>query len=362
MARLADLVWRPVAILLASRLTAWVVLYLAQPLTHTPSPFTYHIRRWWDTGWYIRAAEYGWPHYLPKGPSTLAFLPALPVLIRIVHGVTPLGWSWSALVVAFITQIAMAIAVWHLTSDIWGTRVANRATILLCFAPGAVVFSLVYSDPLLIAAAATCMLCLRKHLWVLAGLAAAVGTATSPNAFPIIACCAWEAFFAIRRRRDWWSLSAVILAASGVGSWFSYLWATTGSALAWSTNARTGWRDRADLLAFLRLVQKVERSGSHDPGAVIAIGGATVALILLVLLICSKPPAMLLVFASLVVAISFFTDPTGLLPRFVMDAFPLSMGLAYMSKGESFGVVVGVSAMLMSVLLVVEASTLALLP
>jgi hypothetical protein len=355
----ADPVWRPVAILLTSRVAAWLALYLAYPLTQARSPF--HIRGW-DSGWYVHAAEYGWPQFVPRGGSTLAFLPAFPLLIRFVHGVTPLGWTWSALATAFVAQIAMVIAVWHLTRDIWGTRVANRATILLCFAPGAVVFSLVYSEPLLIAAAATCMLCLRKRLWVLAGLAGAVGTATSPNAFPLIAVCAWEAFFAIRRRRDWWSVSAVILAAAGVGSWFAYLWATTGSALAWSTAARRGWGDKLDLLAFFRLVQRVERSGSHDLNAVVGVGGAALAVILLVVLIWSRPPAMLLVFSTLVVGISFFSGPAGLLPRFVMDAFPLTMGLGYTVKGESFGAVVGVSAMLMSALLLIVASSIALLP
>jgi hypothetical protein len=364
-AHLFDLVWRPVAILLATRLTAWVVVYLAHPLAPADpmigarSPL---LTRSWDGRWYMMAAQHGWPHYVPNGPSTLPFLPALPELIRIVHGLTPLGWTWSAFAAAFITQIAMVIAVWHLTRDIWGIHTANRATILLCFFPGALVLSLVYSEPLLIASAAACMLCLRKRRWVLAGLFAAVGTATGPNDFPLIVCCAWEAFFAIRQRRDWSSLTAVVLSASGVGAWFAYLWASTGVATAWSTANRRGWNERPDLLAFLRIVHRVELQGSHDLRGIVVIASTVVALTLLVVLISSKPPAMLVVFSSIVLALSIFSGPYGLGPRFVMAAFPLLMGLGYRLKGEIFGLTVGVSAMLMSALLVVTLSTIGLVP
>jgi hypothetical protein len=356
--------------LLATRITASVVLYLARPLAPATTATNYiigarsplHVRSW-DGRWYLQAAQHGWPHLVPsRGPSTLPFLPALPELIRIVHGLTPLGWTWSAYAAAFLTQVAMVIAVWHLTRDIWGTHAANRATILLCFFPGALVLSLVYSEPLLIASAAACMLCLRKRRWVLAGLAAAVGTATGPNDFPLIVCCAWEAFFAIRQRRDWSSLSAVVLAASGVVAWFSYLWASTGVATAWSTANWRGWHERPDLLAFYRIVQKVELDGSKDLRDIVVIATTVVAVALLVVLIWSKPPAVLVVFTSIVLALSIFSGPFGLSPRFMLAAFPLAMGLGYRLRGEIFGVTAGVSAMLMSALLVITVSSLVLVP
>jgi hypothetical protein len=357
---LTRVAWRPVAILLVSRVTALIVLELAHPLTHSSSPF--HVRGW-DSAWFIAAAQHGWPHVVAAHtPTTLAFLPALPTLIRVVHAVLPLTWNGAAYVADFITQIAMVIGFWLLTSDLWGKKTANKATLLLCFFPGAYVFSLIYAEPLIIASASVCFLALRRRHWALAGLAATLGTLTSPNGFALIACCAWEAFFAIHERRDWRSLSAAVLAPAGIVAWFAYLWVTTGSALAWSTTIRKGWDQSPSLLSFPHLVERAAQYGLKDINSVVAVAGTLVAGVLLVVLLRSGAPSVLIVFTVIVLGISFFSRPIGLHPRFVMVAFPLIMALAYCLKGELYSATLAVSAMLMAVLLVITVSTIALTP
>ena len=155
---------------------------VARPLTHANSPLRI---RGWDTGWYVGAAEHGWAH----GGNVVAFFPALPELIRIVHGTGVWDWSDSANAAALLTQVAMAVAVWLLTKDLWGVGTADRATVLLCVFPGAYVFSLIYTEPLFIAAGAACLLALRRRQWVLAGLFASLAGATRIDGLAFAVCC-----------------------------------------------------------------------------------------------------------------------------------------------------------------------------
>jgi hypothetical protein len=357
--RAGELAWRPIAILVLSRAVAWMALSLARPLTHARSPL--HIRGW-DSGWYIRAAEHGWPHAVGRGQSTLAFLPALPTLIRVTHFVLPVTWTDAGYAADFICQIAMVLAVWLLARDVWGQRAADRGTLLLCFAPGAFVFSFIYTEPLLIASAAVSFLAMRKRHWELAGIAACIGTLSGPNDFPLVACCIWAAFLAIRRDREWRSLSAVVLSGAGIAAWFIYLWVTTGSLLAWLTTNRRGWHERLGIASFPRLAERAARQGTHDLNALVGVFSTVVALTLLVLLLTSTAPSVMKVYAALIVAILFFSEPIGMTPRFAMVAFPLLLAVAARLKGEMFSGVLAFSAMSMGALLLVSASTIALTP
>ena len=351
--------WKPLTILVVSRLASWVVLYVSEPISHAPSPFRV---RGWDSGWYVRAAQHGWPHVVPKGQSTLAFFPSLPLLIRLTHAVLGFNWNTSGNLAMFATEIPMAVCVWLLARQLWDEPTADRATILLCFAPGAYVFSLIYTEPLFIAAAALCLYGLRRRQWLLAGAAASVAGATRVDGAVLILCCAWEAGWAIWQRRDWWSLSSVLLAPTGIAAWFSYVWATTGSATAWLSVERKGWGIRTSISAFGQIVHRVDLHGRSDLNGIVTIASTAVALGLLLLLAQSRAPAILLIFSVVVVGLPFFSTPEGIHPRYVMNAFPLLLVVAYRVKGELFGLVVGLSAMIMAALLVVTVSSLALVP
>ena len=62
--------------------------------------------------------------------------------------------------------------------------------------------------PALIVCAAACLLFLQREQWVLAGVAAAIGTATRPNGIAIVAACVVAAAIAIYTQRQWRSLVA----------------------------------------------------------------------------------------------------------------------------------------------------------
>jgi hypothetical protein len=255
----------------------------------------------------------------------------------------------------------MVIAVWLLTRDLWGQRAATRATLLLCFFPGAYVFSLIYSEPLFIAACAACLLALRHQRWWLAGAIGAVGTITRVDGVALVACCAWEAAVAIRTRRDWGSLVAVLMAPAGVVAWFAYLWAWTGSAFAWF-DAEKGWHNHTSALALVDILDRTVRRGWGDLNGVVTLVTVAVAVVLLLVLVRARPPASLIIFSAIVIGLPVLSQPQGLHPRYLMAAFPLVMAAGYRLKDEAFGLVLGASAMVMSGLLVLTVSSRVLTP
>src|SRR5205814_4008461 len=123
---------------------------------------------------------------------------------------------------------------------------ADRAALLFTFLPGAFIFSYAYAEGLMLCLALVCLAALDRGRWVRAGIAGALATATRPNAVVLVACAAWAAGMAIRTRRDWRSLIAVVLTPVGILSFVAYLSAHTGDANAWWRVQHEGWGQRFD--------------------------------------------------------------------------------------------------------------------
>jgi hypothetical protein len=354
--------WKPVAVLVLARLFMGGAMYVYQ---HVTGQFVINN---WDGGWYVYAAEHGWPHRVltglgDAGQDTLAFFPGLPAIIRIVHFVLPLNWIRAGEVAAFLTQVAMVIGLWLLTRDVWGHEVADRAVILLCFFPAAFIFAMMYSEPLLIAAACFCILALRRRWWIVAGLAAAIGGLTRVVGLALVACCIWEAYWAIRTRREWRSLSSVVLAPLGVVGWFAYLWASTGDRNAWLDTERNGWAQHSTFLAIPRLIKAVLHDHPAHPNDFLPLISTILAVVLLIVLIHSRAPGVLIVYAVAVLLISATSvNPSGIRFRFVMTAFPLIMVMGYRLRGDAYALVVAASSILMTSMMVVTLTGATLIP
>ncbi len=345
--------WKPLAMLAASRLVLlavlWASKYVSGPAIGGISG-GHHFDRLaaWDGGWYVRAAQQGWPHAVPTSHgvpvfSTLAFFPAFPLAIRAVAslGVT---WLFSGVLVALFFQIVMVILIWQLVKEIWSEAVADRGLLLFLFGPGAVAFGLIYSESMLFAAAAACLLALRRRWWVVAGLSAAVGTAVRPVGIALVACCAWEAISVVRSERQWRPLLAPLLAPLGVLSWTAYLWAYTGNPFIWS-KAEKAWNDSFDPFNLIKRLffHELPQQGLLL-GRVLPLAGALFALLAIVLLVRARAPAALVVYSVVVVAIAVSSRIVGLRPRLIETAFPLVLILGYWLKDNVYSVVLAFAA------------------
>ncbi|HVW32620.1 MAG TPA: glycosyltransferase family 39 protein, partial [Acidimicrobiia bacterium] len=206
--------------------------------------------RLWDGLWYLRLAHDGYPHGLPevagRAQGTLAFFPLFPLLIRVVSALPGVSDGVAGLAVSLASGAAAAWFVSRLAERLAGERAARRATVLFCFFPGSIVFSMVYSEGLMIALAAATLLALVDRRWILAGALGGLATACRPNAAVLVVAAGWAAIEAVRRGGDRRALVAPALMSAGIGGFMSFLWLRTGVPDAWIRVEHDVWNQQAD--------------------------------------------------------------------------------------------------------------------
>ena len=226
----------------------------------------------WDGLWYREVANHGYLHHPSDGQTTLGFFPLYPLAIwalsQVVILLTVHDAVWSATVAGvLISTTGGAIAtclVYRLAADWWDRKVAFRAGVLFVLFPGSVVFSMVYSEGLLLPLAAGCLFALGRKRWLLAGVLAAFGTAVQPVGIVLVFVCAAAAL--IELRRTGWArrvLKKVIVAPAlsllGISAFAVFLWFWTGTPLANYRAQHHGWGEKTDPFALVHLTSKMVR-------------------------------------------------------------------------------------------------------
>jgi hypothetical protein len=272
----------PLAIYAASRL-----LYLALALVESAvaDKNLGRIFRNWDGKWYVLTAEHWYTQNLhgttlPMHYTTLGFLPLFPMLEWLVWHTLQLPVIYAGLTLSLIFGASATVLVTQLAEQWWGAQAARRALVFWCFFPGTVVFSMVYTEGLLITLVAGCLLLLARKRWAWAGLLAGLATAVGPVGLAAIPACAAAAWLEIRERG--WSdrearrsLLAPILSPLGIAGFAIFLWFWTGTPLA-SFNAQHGaWQESTTPLAVPRLfgslIHQIFIGGvgdRHGPGGI----------------------------------------------------------------------------------------------
>ena len=324
----------------------------------------------WDGAWYLWVADRGYPtaaeyrHHL----SDVAFFPGFPALIRGVSSVTGLSTLHAAIAVSFVLGAAATVLVWQLAARLVGRDKANRAAALFVFFPGAFVLSMAYAETLMIVAAAACLFFLLDRRWTLAGLAGAVATATRPNGIAVLIACAVVAFVAVLRRREWAAVHAPLLAACGVGSFFTYLWIRTGHLNAWFESERVMWHDHFS--AGTGILRRLEGVITTPPTSlasgrlndVIADVGIVLVVLALVWLARTPMPLAVKAYTAAALVIPALSYAVGPRPRMLLAAFPLAAFGAARLSNRAYYAVLGTSVILLVALTYVTTTSLAAVP
>lgn len=312
----------------------------------------------WDGFWYLSIAWHGYPHQVLLHQSTLGFFPLYPMVMWLVAHVLGLRYEPAGLVVSGIGGLVATILVQRLAAGWWGDAAGRRAAVIFSLFPGSVVFSMVYSEGLLLPLVAGCLLALQKRRFVLAGALAGLSTAIGPDALVVIPVCLVAAFLERRRRgsgdRRWRrSLAAPALSLTGVGGFAVFLWAWTGSPFATLTAQRSGWGERTSAFALVRTARQLaaEISFSHfdyhqvNLNFVVALLGA-VFLVLTGWMLAKErrlvsPEALTWTLGVSFLALTSQNTPPN--PRLLITAFPLVVVLARRMEGAAFNAVVAAS-------------------
>jgi hypothetical protein len=359
------LVARPAAVYLASRVVVFTAFWTASRLAPTIGLSTMVAS--WDGGWYLKAAEHGYPATLvhgggPASQSTIAFYPLYPLCVRAVHSLLGVSYLAAALLVSGLAGLAAVVLLRLLLERLWGPEVADRGVALFCFFPGAVVLSLVYSEPLMLALGIGCLLALSSRRWVTAGVLAALATATRPNAVALVAACAWASYAAVRSQRDWRSLAAPLLAPMGFVAFQLFLWRHTGEADAWFRTQGDGWGERLTIGATWDKISEFLRHPVVDVNIVVAVAGTLFVAGTLVVLVRVRPPEPILVYTAGIIVLALLSQTLGARPRFILTAFPLVAVLGRSLRGNAFTIAVACSATLLGAFAIVSVATLLATP
>jgi hypothetical protein len=351
--------FRPVVVYLVCRAVTLAALAIADLFTHHGLGGDLYI---WDAHWFIRAAVHGWPSHLPVAHghvagSTLAFFPLFPLVIRWSSTFTGLSPLAVGVVVSGAAGLTAVIAVGMLVRQFAGSERATRATLLFVVFPGTFVFSLVYSEGIVITSIAFGLLALLRRRWWLAGTLGLVATATSPIALAFVVSCAWCAGMEVWRHRNWRSLLAPVLAPLGFVGYMAWLWVHTGSPSAWRVAERVGWKSYPSLHYPLHILTTFV----SDPVAPTRTGqlllvGTVVAVIGAVFAIREHQPAPVLLYGLAAAGMAAISAPVGLRPRFLLLAFPLIVAIGTRLRGRAYAGAVAVS---IGFLVVMSLSTLA---
>jgi hypothetical protein len=284
----------------------------------------------WDGRWYLEIVRGGYPDSIPDNityeqlEARAAFFPVYPWLVRFVDFVLPGGDTLAALLTNFLLGALSVVLVGVLARRLFSVAVAARSMTLYAVFPGSFVLSFAYAEATFMVIAALCLLFLVEERWLLAGLAAAVGTGTRPNGVALIAACAVAAILAIRRRRDWAALVSVALAPLGFIGFQLYVDAQTGERGAWFRVQREAWSEGTSFgaTAVVNTFGFLTSPLSSPADALTALS----LLAMFAMLWClwkRHLPLPLVAFVAVVIALMLIPETVTARPRFLFTAFPL---------------------------------------
>lgn len=349
---------------LASRFTVLVAMWLADAVA--PGTF-FDLTKAWDGSFYFDTAVAGYPRELPvvageATRSTLAFFPLFPMAARVLGSIPGAGSLAAAVAINLLGGLVATVLVWRLGLAIWDRSTANGAAVLFAFFPGSFVFSIAYSEGLMLALSAACLLLLHRERWLLAGVCAALATATRPNALALVPAAAVAALLAIRSQRRWSALVAPALAPLGFVAFQVFLRLHTGRWDAWSRTQSEGWGQDVSLLATPNMVGDFLDRGLADVNITLFMAGALLGLAGFALLVRARAPLPVLAYTATILVLSLTSEALGVKPRFLLTAFPLVYGLARVLRRDGVSVAVGVEATVLGALTFVSLTTILATP
>jgi hypothetical protein len=296
----------------------------------------------WDDKWFVKAATRGYPSQLPMhyghvASNTIAFFPVFPLAIRVLADITSISPVPVAIVISGVTGLTAVLAVGMLARHFAGAEKATRAALLFVVFPGTFVFSMGYSEGIIITCVAFGLLALLRGQWWLAGALGLVATAASPVALAFVISCAWCSGRAILRDRTWRSLVAPLLAPVGFAAYMLYLWAHTGHLNAWRLTERGGWKSYPSLAYPVHILTTfIFNPVRPTITGQILFAGTIVTVIAAVIAIQERQPAPVLIYGLLVAAFVAISAPVGLRPRMIMVAFPLIIAVGTRLRGRAY--------------------------
>lgn len=289
----------------------------------------------WDGQWYMDIVRDGYPTVVPPDvtyhmdEARAAFFPTFPTLGRLADMVLPGGDTLAVLALNTLLGFIAVVLIGLIAQQLYGERVGRTSTTLVAMFPGSFVLSFAYSEALMLVVAAATMLCLLQRRWLLAGVFAALTTATRPNGVAIALACVVAAFLAVKDERDWRSMSSVLLAPVGFIAFQVWLGQHAGEPFVWFRVQREAWDEGASFgwTAVQNTLEAIAQPLTSPTDTITAISVVT-TVILLWMAHRARMPLWMNAYSWAVIALMLVPATVTARPRFLYTAFPLLIGAA----------------------------------
>lgn len=351
------------ALYMASRAVSFLAILTSTwlaPTLHVAQAYTA-----WDGGWYIRIAQHGYPSTVASegGGNRWSFFPGFPLVIRLLHQVTTLSYTHSAMLAAWVFGGTAAVAIGLFVRDVFGEETALKTVAIIMFFPAAYVLNLAYAEGLLFTAIAACLLYVRRGRWLPAILLANVASLSKESGVAVIVAIAAEAL--LRRGRTPMERLRILAAAAASAVTFVgfcvYGWVRTGHPLAFAS-AEKAWDAKFVWFATpFRVVWQLlsTRAAWHEADHVVAACGVVVVVAGLLYLIRLHREGGGVSLAwwgyaatgVLIVAVPFW--PTGILRYTMIPLIVFAPAFAHLARPRLFEGAVGAFGVLQGAIAIV---------
>jgi hypothetical protein len=289
----------------------------------------------WDGQWYMDIVRNGYPTVVPPDvtyhmdEARAAFFPTFPLLGRAADWVVPGGDTIAVLLLNTVLGFIAVVLIGLLANDLYGERIGRTTTTLVALFPGSFVLSFAYSEALMLVLAAATLLCLQRKRWLVAGVFAALTTATRPNGVAVAVACVVAALVAIRDDRDWRALSSVLLAPIGFIAFQLWLGQHTGEPGVWFRVQRDAWDEGASFgwTAVENTLEAITQPLTSPTDTITAVAVVT-TVVLVWMSAKARLPLWVNAYSWSVLALMLVPATVTARPRFIFTAFPLLIGAA----------------------------------
>lgn len=301
----------------------------------------------WDGGWYQKIAAHGYdPALVPvpgaKGLFTLegnsaAFFPLYPATMRVVSECTGLGLYGSGMLVSVVASFVAALGIYAVTARFGGRRAGLAAAGLWAVWPGSGMEWSVYSESLYVALAVWACHCVMSDRWLTAGILTFAAGLGRPTAVALIAALTVAALLTLHRRhedlaRPWTAILIAPLGLTGYLLWVGNRMGDLGGYFKLQTGAWAHSFDYGEHTLNVLTGVAVGRFDYLFPYPyqdIIAVAVVLLTALLIPLLIRLRPPAVLVVYTLLTIALVLGSQQIfGNVSRYLLPAFPLFIPLA----------------------------------
>jgi hypothetical protein len=334
---LSDRLPRPWLFPLLAFTGAWILILatwqLDNLLHHQSHGWTWYF--WYKDANYYSAIAGRW-YAQPKGtsgaPEASAFFPLFPALIWLCRYLVFGSVAWAGLIANVASGGAATVLVWALAGRVRDRWTADRAVLLFCAFPGAMMFASMYSEPLGIALTAACLLAAVTRKWFLAGLFALLATAEHSTFIVLAPALGGCALHAIWTRRDWRSLIAPALAPLGMAGYFGWIGTRYHDYFFWFQVEHKYWLQKIDFgkSLFGRLTFNWTGPWGTDHGNYIMMLDIMfwIMLIGIILMIAARVPLPVCLYTILLFIDFVIDNRAGPRPRFAWTGIGIYIGAA----------------------------------